>query len=101
MVYGSIQPLADRLLARLRHIPRLAYLFLAFSFVGAIVEVTYHFVPPGAIPAVGSWVAGLSPVDRDFLGLIYELAAHVFIALGLMGMVTVIVYRHMSRADGK
>lgn len=87
--------------ARLRQVPPLAYLFLGFSVLGVISELTYHFLPPAAVPAFGSWVASLSPEDHDFFYLAWELVAHMCIALGLMGMVTVVVYRNLSQANVK
>ena len=89
------------MLARLRRIPALAYLFLAFSTVGVVAELTYHFLPPEAIPAYSHWLASLSPVDRDFFGLTYELIAHICIALGLTGMVAMMLYRQLSNSESK
>ncbi|HLF01880.1 MAG TPA: hypothetical protein VI547_07865 [Anaerolineales bacterium] len=82
----------------LRRVPPLAYLFLAFSSLGALAEVTYHFLPPEAVPVYANWLASLSPVDRDFFGLAYELIAHIFIAVGLMGMVAIILYRQLGKS---
>lgn len=84
------------MIERLRHVPRYAYLFLAVSVVGVLVELSYHFVPPDTIPAFGQWVASLSPADRDFFGLTYELIAHICIALGLFGMVAVYIYQQLE-----
>jgi hypothetical protein len=81
---------------RLRHVPQYAYWFLAVSMVGAIVELSYHFLPPDVIPLYGSWLASLSPADRDFFGLTYELIAHIFIAVGLFGMVAVYLYQQLE-----
>jgi hypothetical protein len=86
---------------KFRRVPVPAYLFLAASVVGAIVEVTYHFVPASAVPGLYQWVNSLSAADKDFYGLLYELIAHIFIAVGLMGMVTVFVYQQIQNADVK
>jgi hypothetical protein len=86
---------------RLRQVPPLAYLFLGFSFLGVASELTYHFLPPATIPAFGNWLAGLSAEDHDFFYLSWELSAHICIAVGLMGMVTMVVYRYMSQASVK
>jgi len=84
-------------MALLRRVPGLAYVFLAFSGVGAIAELTYHFLPPQAIPVYSHWLASLSAVDRDFFGLGYELIAHIFIAVGLMGLIAVLLYEQMKK----
>jgi hypothetical protein len=89
------------MVTRLRHVPPLAYVFLAFSFIGAGVELTYHFLAPATIPVYGQWLAGLSAVDRDFFWLAYELIAHVCIAVGLMGLVVVVLYQHLNQAEAK
>lgn len=86
---------------RLRHIPPLAYLALASVLVGAAAELTYHFLPPAAVPAYSQWLASLTPVDRDFFGLVYELIAHVCIAVGLMGMVTILLYEQLKKSEAK
>lgn len=84
------------MIERLRHVPRYAYLFLAVSVVGVIVELSYHFMPPDVIAPFGRWVASLNPADRDFFGLAYELIAHICIALGLFGMVAVYIYQQLE-----
>lgn len=89
------------MLARFRHIPPLAYLALAGSLVGVAAELTYHFLPPAAIPVYSQWLASLSPVDRDFFGLVYELIAHVCIAVGLLGLVTILLYEQLSKSEAK
>jgi hypothetical protein len=89
------------MLARLRHIPALAYLALGCTLLGGMAELTYHFLPPGALPAYSQWLASLSAVDRDFFGLVYELIAHVCIALGLMGMVTILLYEQLRKSEAK
>jgi hypothetical protein len=86
---------------KFRRVPVPAYLFLAVSVVGAIVEVTYHFVPASTIPGLYQWINSLSPADKDFYTMLYELIAHIFIAVGLMGMVTVFVYQQIQDADMK
>jgi hypothetical protein len=86
-------------LARLRKAPAAAYAFLAFSTLGALAELAFHFVPPAAIPAVAGWVAGLSPVDRDFFGMAFELTAHIGIAVGLMGMVATLLYHQLRKTE--
>ena len=87
------------LLARLRNVPVVAYVFLAFSTIGVATELAYHFVPPAAIPAYSLWLVGLSPVDRDFFGMAFELTAHIGIAIGLMGMVATLMYHQMSKSN--
>jgi len=87
------------MLARLRNVPAAAYVFLGFSTIGVAAELAYHFIPPDAIPAYGLWLAGLSPVDRDFFGLAFELTAHLGIAIGLMGMVVTLTYHQMSKSN--
>ncbi len=85
------------MLHRLRRVPIPAYLFLAISLVGAIAEVSYHLLPLEAIPAYQQWLASLSAVDREFLALASELVAHLFVAVGLMGMVAVLLYEQMKK----
>ncbi len=87
------------MLTRLRRVPVVAYVFLAFTIVGAIAELGYHFLPPQAFPAYSRWLAGLSPVDRDFFGLAFELTAHIGIAIGLMGMVATLVYQQLGKPE--
>lgn len=85
--------------SRLRNVPAAAYVFLAFSALGVAAELAYHFVPPGAIPAYTRWLTGLSPVDRDFFGLAFELTAHIGIAIGLMGMLATLMYYQLSKSE--
>jgi hypothetical protein len=91
----------NRVWTRLHNVPRLAYLFLAMACLGGLVELSYHFLPPAVIPPYNFWLLGLSAVDRDFYFLVYELIAHVCIAVGLMGMVSVYVYQQMSESGAK
>ncbi len=87
------------MLTRFRRIPAVAYLSLAVSFAGLLAEVTYHFLPPQAIPAYAAWLNGLSAVDRDFFGMAYELVAHIFIGLGLTGLVSLLIYQQIKSAE--
>ena len=87
------------MLDRFRRIPPVAYLSLAVSFAGLLAEVTYHFLPPQAIPAYAAWLNGLSAVDRDFFGMVYELVAHIFIGLGLTGLVSLLIYQQIKSAE--
>ena len=89
------------MLDRFRRIPAAAYLSLAVSFAGLLAEVTYHFLPPQAIPAYAAWLNGLSAVDRDFFGMAYELVAHIFIGLGLTGLVSLLIYQQIKSAERK
>lgn len=86
---------------RLHNVPTLAYLFLGMAFVGTLVELSYHFLPPAVIPPYNAWLLSLSAVDHDFYFLVYELIAHVCIAVGLMGMVSVYIYQQMSDSGAK
>ncbi|MBI3242993.1 MAG: hypothetical protein HYZ49_11935 [Chloroflexi bacterium] len=87
------------MLARFRRLPGVAWLSLAVSLAGLLAEATYHFLPPQSIPAYASWLAGLSAVDRDFFGMVYELIAHIFIGLGLTGLVSLLVYQQIKSAE--
>jgi hypothetical protein len=86
-------------LARLRNVPSAAYVFMAFSSVGVAAELAFHFIPPSTFPPYGQWLAGLSPVDREFFGLAFELTAHVGIALGLMGMLATLMYYQLRKSE--
>ncbi len=87
------------MLDHFRRLPVAAYLSLAVSTIGLLAEVTYHFLPPQAVPAYASWLNSLSGVDRDFFGMTYELIAHIFIGLGLTGLVSLLVYRQIKSAE--
>ena len=87
------------MLNRFRRLPAVAYLTLAVSFVGLVAEVSYHFLPPQSIPAYANWLNSLSVVDRDFLGMMVELIAHIFICLGLTGMVSLLVYQQINSVE--
>ncbi len=91
----------NQLWSRLRRVSPLAYMFLSMSVVGVLVELSYHFLPPATIPPYNAWLIGFSAVDRDFFFLCYELIAHIFIAVGLMGLVSIYIYQQMSDSAPK
>lgn len=91
----------NKVWSRLQNVPRLAYLFLSMTVVGTLVELSYHFLPPAVIPPYNLWLISLSQVDRDFYFLVYELIAHICIAVGLMGMVSIFIYQQMSDSGVK
>ena len=76
------------MLNKLHRLPALAYGALLVSLLGVAAEVTFHFLPPQAIPVFDTWFNSLSAADQDFFSSSYELIAHFSIGLGLAGMIT-------------
>ena len=85
------------MLASLRRIHPLAYWSLGVALVGVLADAGFHFLQPEWIPAYARWLANLSAVDGEFFRLTYELVAHFFVALGLTGLVSALVYQQIRK----
>jgi hypothetical protein len=81
----------------LRRIHPLAYWSLGVALFGAVADSGFHFLRPEWIPVYARWLASLSEVDQDFFRLTYELVAHFFVALGLTGLVSALVYQQIRK----
>ncbi len=81
----------------LHRIHPLTYWSLGVAAFGVLADAGFHFLQPTWIPAYARWLASLSDVDHEFFELAYELIAHFFVALGLTGLVSALVYRQIRK----
>ena len=87
------------MLARLRRLPAAAYGSLGLTLLGGLFELPLHFGRADWLPVYAGWLAGLSAIDRDFFYVTYELITHIFIGLGLTGMIVTVLYFYIRESD--
>ncbi len=85
------------MLSYLHRIHPIAYWSLGVALFGVAADSGFHFLRPEWIPVYARWLASLSEVDQDFFRLTYELVAHFFVALGLTGLVSALVYQQIRK----
>ena len=88
-------------LPSLRHLPPGTALAALVSAMGATLEFTYHFIPATAFPPFGQWVNGLSARDLYVYQNLFELSAHIMVALGVTTIACLFVYRVLQEEDRK